>query len=244
MSNSGGREQGLSGSPGDSNQTCTQCHSGGSFGGAVSITTDIPAGGYQLNTDYNITVSYTGSSASKFGFQIAAEKTSDNSKTGVFSIPGDGMMKTFNGNQAVTHTVASYVAGRDSWSFTWKSPSTDVGNVKFYAAGVAANENGSTDGDQVTTASTSDFSVLGIAKEKQLDFSLYPNPSSDNINVQLPTGVLKAELNLFDISGRLVKNVQVTSASQLVNVSELSKGIYVLKIEADGKIGAKQFIKK
>ncbi len=58
--------------------------------------------------------------------------------------------------------------------------------------------------------------MLGIAKEKQLDFALYPNPSSDNINVQLPSGVTKAELNIFDISGRLVRSAKITSQNTLL----------------------------
>lgn len=236
MSNSGGRDDGRTGSPGDGNASCAACHTGGTSGTSVAITTNIPAGGYQTSTEYDITVT-TSSSASRHGFQLTAEKTSDNGKVGSFTA---GANTRVTGDR-ITHSNAT----QNTWTFKWTSPATDVGNVKFYAASVAANGNGGADsGDKTVTTSTSDFSVLGIAKEKQLDFALYPNPSSNNINIQLPTGVSKAEVNLFDISGRLVKSATVTSSSQLVDVKDLSSGVYVLKIQSEGKVGAKQFIKE
>lgn len=240
MSNSGGKTDGFSGSPGDSSNTCASCHSGGSFGATVTIQTEVPAGGYALDTGYGIQVDVTGS-GSKHGFQITAERISDNSKVGTFTDDGTDN-QLINGGTHITHTSTGN--SKKTWNFNWKSPTTDVGAVKFYVAAVAANNNSGTSGDQVVTASTGNFNVLGIAKEKQLDFALYPNPSSDNINVQLPSGVSKAALNVFDISGRLVMSSKIISQNQLVNVADLSSGIYVLKIQSEGKTGSKQFIKK
>ncbi len=240
LSLSGGRDGGFSSSPGDSSNSCTTCHSGGNFGATVTIQTEVPAGGYALSTSYGIQVDVTGS-GSKHGFQITAERISDNSKVGAFIDDGaDNQLK--NGGTHVTHTSAGN--SKKVWNFNWTSPATDVGAIKFYVAALAADGTGGTGGDQTVTASTGNFNVLGIAKEKQLDFALYPNPSSDHINVQLPNGVSKADLNVFDISGRLVLSSKITSQNKLVNVADLSNGVYVLKIQSEGKIGAKQFIKK
>ena len=63
-----------SGSPGDSGNTCSVCHSGGNFSASVSITTNIPATGYEPNTDYDITVLLNQSGASRHGFALTAEK--------------------------------------------------------------------------------------------------------------------------------------------------------------------------
>jgi hypothetical protein len=240
MSNSGGKTDAFSGSPGDGSNTCTTCHSGGDFGATVTIQTEVPAGGYALNTSYGIQVDVTGS-GSKHGFQITAEKISDNSKVGTFVADGTDN-KLVNTGTHVTHTSAGNA--KKSWNFNWTSPTVDVGAVKFYVAALAANGTGNTDGDQVVTASTGNFNVLGVAKEQQLDFSLYPNPSSDNITIQLPSGLAKADLNIFDTAGRLIKNAKITVQNRLLNVAELSSGVYVLKIQSEGKIGTKQFIKE
>lgn len=244
MSNSGGRlAEGNTGSPGDggSGNSCTKCHSGGSFGASLSLETELPTGGYALNTGYGIKVELLNSSASKHGFQITAEKVSDNSKVGSFTDDGTDS-QTFNSNKHVTHTSAGN--SKKVWNFNWTSPTTDVGAIKFYVSAIAANGTGGTGGDQVLTTSSSNFSVLSLKKEQQLDFALFPNPSSDNINVQLPTGVNKATLSVFDISGRRIKEVSIVSNSRQVNITDLTTGIYVLKITADGKIGTKQFIKQ
>ncbi len=239
MSNSGGKTGGFSGSPGDSSNSCTTCHSGGNFGATVTIQTEVPAGGYALDTGYGIQVDVTGT-GSKHGFQITAERISDNTKVGTFTADG-GDNQLVNGGTHITHTLTGN--SKKTWNFNWKSPVTDVGAIKFYVAALAADGTGGTGGDQVVTGSTGNFNVLGIAKEQQLDFAMYPNPSSDHINIQLPSGVSKAELNVFDISGKLVLQSNIISQNQLVNVTDLSSGIYVLKIQSEGKVGSRQFIK-
>lgn len=236
MASSTGRNDGRTGSPGDSGNSCTTCHTGGSSGFTVAITTDIPNGGYQTNTQYDVTVTST-SSTNTNGFQLTAEKTTDNSKVGTFAA-GTGSRVS---GARVTHSGT----GQKVWSFKWTSPATDVGNVKFYAATVSANGDGANGGaDKVALTSTSDFSVLGLAKENQLDFTVYPNPVRDDLNIQLPTGTKIAEIAVFDMSGKLIRNATISAQNTKVNVSELSTGVYILKLNSDGKIGSRQFIKE
>jgi hypothetical protein len=236
MSSSGGRDDGRTGSPGDGGASCATCHTGGTSGTSVAITTNIPSGGYETNTEYDITVT-TSSSASVHGFQLTAEKTSDNGKVGSFTA-GTGSRVT---GSRITHSATN----QNSWSFKWTSPSTDVGNVKFYAAAVAANGNGSNDGgDKTATTATSGFSVLGIAKENLLNFVMYPNPSTDFLTIQLPSGSTQANVSVFDLSGRELRSSKITSSINKVDVKDLSTGMYLLRIESEGKIGSKQFIKQ
>jgi len=239
ISASAGRDGGFSGSVGDSSNTCTSCHSGGNFGATVTIQTEVPAGGYALNTSYGIQVDVTGS-GSKHGFQITAERISDNAKVGTFVDDGaDNQL--INGGTHVTHTTAGN--SKKVWNFNWTSPTTDVGAIKFYVAALAADGTGGTGGDQTVTASTGNFNVLGLSKEVQLDFAMYPNPSSDYVTVQLPSGSSKADISVFDLAGRLMRSSTITSSANKINVQDLSTGMYVLKIESEGKIGSKQFIK-
>ena len=244
MSSAGGQEAGLSGSPGDSGTTCTQCHTAGAnFGASVAITTNIPSSGYDVNTEYDITVTAS-SSASKHGFQITAEKVSDNSKVGTFIADANAKTKIFNSGEYLTHTIASTTLNEKSWTFKWKSPATAQSQVKFYSAVVAANVNNSTSGDQVVTTSTS-VGALGISEANRLDFSMYPNPTSEEkVTIQLPTGTFNANVDLYDISGRLIKSQKITTNNNKVSVQNLSNGIYVFKVAANGKLGAQQFVKK
>ena len=239
MSSSAGRTQDFrTGSPGDSGNTCATCHDGGSFGTSLSITDDIPSGGYDLNTSYNITVTNT-SSASKNGFQVTAEKTSDNSKVGSFTA-GSGS-QAFNNDNHLTHTVTGN--NQDSWTFTWTSPSTDQGTIKFYAAAVAADGTGGTSGDEVVTASTSEY-VLGTSEANRLDFDMFPNPASEELTIQLPSGSENASVEFYDYIGRLALTQKVSQTNNSINVQDLSAGVYILKVLSDNKIGTQKFIKK
>lgn len=241
ISASAGRDGEYSGSPGDSTNTCTSCHSGGNFGASVAIQTELPTGGYALNTSYGIQVDITGSTGNKHGFQITAERISDNSKIGTFTADGtNNQLK--NGGTHLTHTSTGNT--KKTWNFNWKSPTTNVGEVKFYVAALAANGNGNTSGDQVVTATTGNFNVLGLAKENQLDFTVYPNPVSDDLNIQLPTGTQNTEVAVFDMSGKLIRNATISAQNTKINVSELSTGVYILKLNSDGKMGTRQFIKE
>lgn len=244
MSNSTGRvAEGNTGSPGDggNGNTCAKCHSGGSFNGAASITTNIPTSGYALDTDYTITVVLANTNAPRAGYQLTAEKVSDNSKVGSFSSGTNA--KVFNSNQHVTHTNPIDHGGSMTVDVVWRSPSTDAGAVKFYAAIAAVNNTGGTGGDNVFTASSSN-STLGIAKENLLNFVMYPNPSTDFLTIQLPSGSTQANVSVFDLSGRELRSSKITSSINKVDVKDLSTGMYLLRIESEGKIGSKQFIKQ
>ena len=49
-------------------------------------------------------------------------------------------------------------------------------------------------------------STAGISENKLLSFEMYPNPVSDKLNIQLPSGSEKAEVSIFDYTGRLVSS--------------------------------------
>ena len=235
MSYSGGITGAYSGSPGDGGSSCTACHSGSAnLGASASITTNIPSDGYELNTDYTITVNST-SSSSKLGFQLTAENGS-NTKVGSF-IAGSG---TRVSGQRITQSTPS-TSG--DWSFTWKSPATNEGNVTFYTAVNATNGNGGTSGDQVVLANKS-VGVLGISEAKRLHFEMFPNPASENLTIQLPSGSKNASVVFYDYIGRTALTQKVSQTNNQINVQKLSSGVYIIKVLADGKIGTQKFVKK
>ena len=109
MSNSGGRTGAYSGSPGDVNN-CTACHSGASVSESnITITTNIPSTGYAFNTQYDVTITNT-AGGSRNGFQVTAEKDSNNSKAGTFSVAnGSNDTRAVNGNSHITHTSSGII---------------------------------------------------------------------------------------------------------------------------------------
>jgi len=87
------------------------------------------------------------------------------------------------------------------------------------------------------TASIKDVSFEG--------FNLYPNPSNGNFNLQFETiSTALVKLQLFDLTGRLVREVQFSNVaarfSESISFKNTAKGLYLLKI----KNGSKQTTRK
>lgn len=154
--NSSGSPGGKSGSPGDANKNCTECHSGTANSASGWISTNIPIQGYTPGQTYVITATGTHSGVVKFGFELTAE-TMAGAKTGSFTITDATRTKLTNQNKAVTHKSAGTAPNGNtaSWSVNWTAPSTDVGQIRFYSAFNAANGNGNNSGDVIYTSNLS-----------------------------------------------------------------------------------------
>ena len=85
---------------------------------------------------------------------------------------------------------------------------------------------------------------LGISENNLLNFEIYPNPVSDVLNIQLPTGTEKAEISVFDYTGRLVSSKIISSNDTAIDVQKISRGIYMIRVATNTKIGVQRFIKK
>lgn len=92
-----------------------------------------------------------------------------------------------------------------------------------------------------TTLFLDDFSLLTTGLNEQgpakLNFAVYPNPASTDLTLattgyQFGNSSLKVEM--YDMTGRLVKTINVESALQKVNITELSSGMYVYSLK-DGQ---------
>lgn len=147
------------GAPGDGG-VCTDCHSSFALNsGTGSLTISGAPTTYALSTDYTITVTLQESGISKFGFEACVKKTADNTQAGTITVGNstEQQTKSSGGITYIEHTSSGNTGsgGSKSWSFTWTSPSSDIGSVKFYAAGNAANGNGGSDGDHIYTTSSS-----------------------------------------------------------------------------------------
>lgn len=81
--------------------------------------------------------------------------------------------------------------------------------------------------------------------ENNLDFKLYPNPTSNNLVIQLNQEE-QVDIQVFNGLGQLVKQVVSDNKTLItIHVDELSKGIYFVKISnEDGIRGAQSFLKK
>jgi hypothetical protein len=89
------------------------------------------------------------------------------------------------------------------------------------------------------------FSVdrtLGTADFFKSNFTVYPNPSSDVISISNNNNITLNFIEVSDINGRIIKNVDVNTTS--FSVRELNAGVYFLKITTSNGVGTTKFVKQ
>lgn len=81
-------------------------------------------------------------------------------------------------------------------------------------------------------------------KNQNAGVSVYPNPAFNELNISYGDEVRGADVVILDLQGRVLLAKSVgNSAVHSIDVSELSYGIYLVKITADGKQINSKFIK-
>lgn len=88
-----------------------------------------------------------------------------------------------------------------------------------------------------------DFKVgLKSTKDKGTGFILYPNPSKNQLNIEIDEQLLQSNAVIFDLNGRELQKVLLSKTEQAINIQNFSKGQYYMKIESNIGIYTKSFL--
>lgn len=74
----------------------------------------------------------------------------------------------------------------------------------------------------------------GVDAIRQTKAAIYPNPVADELHIDLVYDNVRTLCSLYDMQGRLVKSNVFTAQSNTMNVTDLSDGLYILTVAADG----------
>lgn len=97
-------------------------------------------------------------------------------------------------------------------------------------------------GDSGVSSSTiivTQTGTLGTQESSTFIMTLYPNPTSEVLNIQSQEKISKAEI--YDFTGKLV--LQTPVIGKIINVNSLSKGTYFIKLHTEKGIVNSKFIK-
>jgi len=75
-----------------------------------------------------------------------------------------------------------------------------------------------------------DPSITSMQNQEMLEVSVYPNPTETNLTFQLNENSKEYKLEIFDITGKVYKSTSLNGFSTTIDVSVLSKGIYLYYI--------------
>lgn len=86
---------------------------------------------------------------------------------------------------------------------------------------------------------------LSVEEFKANSFSLFPNPAKSELTITSKVNNLPTALEIYDISGRFIKAKKTSTIDDLnINVSNLSNGLYFIKIKQDNTYISLKFIKE
>jgi len=87
-------------------------------------------------------------------------------------------------------------------------------------------------------------SVLSINDNSTLNFGVYPNPSSEFVNIQLPSTLTEGKVTVYDFTGKTVGLYEISDINKSFQINHLQTGNYFIKVVSNNEVGIKKFIKK
>lgn len=84
--------------------------------------------------------------------------------------------------------------------------------------------------------------TLGTAQFADFKFSVYPNPTSSELNVSAAKNISKIEL--FNILGQRVHSETVQANQKQLNISNLQKGVYVMEVTIENATQSFKIVKQ
>ncbi|WP_051878914.1 ELWxxDGT repeat protein [Chryseobacterium sp. FH1] len=84
--------------------------------------------------------------------------------------------------------------------------------------------------------------AMAVTDFNKTKFRVYPNPASDVVNISGDSKI--SSVQVYDLSGKVLSNQTSDSKQLQMNVSDLPKGNYIIKVLSDGKSSSHKIIKK
>ena len=192
---------------------------------------------------YDITLTVTGPG----GSDVSTQSVNIEVSSPVVSIFSSNLNIVNINNPNVIFTNNSLNANGYYWDFGDNESSTDTNPWHNYSQTgtynvMCAAINGVCPNDTSwTTIQVIDD--VGLSENNTL-FNIYPNPVSQVLTIELNLNEPNTLIDILDSRGRII-NAYLPQSNQLkINVSELEKGIYFVKIINSEQVTFKEFIKK
>jgi hypothetical protein len=91
------------------------------------------------------------------------------------------------------------------------------------------------------TSACTTFSTIGI-NELSASFNLYPNPATSAVTIASSQSI--EQIVITDLSGKVILILTEKELNQTIDVSDLSRGMYLVKVISQGNQITKQFVKE
>jgi Secretion system C-terminal sorting domain len=111
----------------------------------------------------------------------------------------------------------------------------EISALQTYLAGCGVNTSG------ITITSNC---ALGYEQFSVNEVVVYPNPASDNVNINFNSNVNIKTVELIDVQGRILLSKLVNDSNATFDLSSYSNGVYYVKVVGDGGSRIEKLVKK
>ncbi len=137
-----------------------------------------------------------------------------------------------------------------TWGETLKDSFRDIAihEEQIYLAGSSAGQAGDSIAFLVKVDSSEFPSSIGSNEKQLVDIKLFPNPSSENLTIQLNSELMykgEVDISIIDLSGKVLMQESVVSSeprNYLLSISGLSSGKYYIRVKSGLQTHLKPFV--
>lgn len=96
----------------------------------------------------------------------------------------------------------------------------------------------------IKTTKENNLSVDTKSLKGDLVFSIFPNPTQDEITIQSEDFAPNSMVTILDLQGQQITSRRLRNTQSTIDVSNLTQGVYFIRIEDEHRIGVQQLVKK
>ncbi|MCB0632404.1 MAG: T9SS type A sorting domain-containing protein, partial [Lewinella sp.] len=220
----------------------SSCHNSGVYSPGITaqlLDGETAVSMYEPGKTYTLSIAITGADeAAGYGFQSVLLYGEGNLNAGDFGTPPAGVQVIPLDDRM--YAEQSMRSSSSTFAIDWTAPSEGVGDIRLYAAGNAANGNGSNSGDQgVALQEPIVFTQAGASSANDRLFSfneirLAPNPTRNHVLLTIDNdrpGLYR--MSLFDATGKNIqdRNIKLVQGiqSEWIDLTDQPNGLYLLQ---------------
>ncbi len=124
----------------------------------------------------------------------------------------------------------------------WNDSDTTAADFMAATSQIATGKNwqvryleGNQDEIPATTGTYTCPTTTGIGEVASVVLAIYPNPATDILTIE--TAATGSDITITDLSGRVVLTATATDGNTTLNISHLSAGTYMVRVETNGERG-------
>ncbi len=97
---------------------------------------------------------------------------------------------------------------------------------------------------QATTVMKYDSVMVGVNERQKSKFSLYPNPATDKITIEIAEGQAPIQLSMMNLNGKKVLTRSLIKPKTQIDIGNLPSGVYFVRLTNDKTVEVGKFVKQ